>query len=45
MDQHLSWDQHLEMLKQKLSRANVLLAEVHYFYITKITENSLLLYI
>ena len=30
MDQHLSWDQHLKMLKQKLSRANGLLAKVHY---------------
>ena len=25
-DQHLSWNQHLKMLKQKLSRANGLLA-------------------
>ena len=30
IDQYLSSDQHLEMLKQKLSRANELLAKVHY---------------
>ena len=31
MDQHLSWDQHLKMLKQKLSRANELLDKVSYY--------------
>ena len=31
MDQNLSWDQHLKMLKQKLSRANGLLAKVCYY--------------
>ena len=30
MDQYLSWDQHLKMLKQKLSRANGLLAKLCY---------------
>ena len=29
-DQHLSWDQHLKILKQKLSRANGLLAKARY---------------
>ena len=28
MDQHLSWHQHLKMLKQNLSRANGLLSKV-----------------
>ena len=31
MDEHLSWDQHLKMLKQKLSRANGLLAKARYY--------------
>ena len=31
MDEHLSWDQHLRMLKQKLSRANELLAKVRCY--------------
>ena len=31
MDQHLSWNQHLKMLKQKLSWANGLLAKVCYY--------------
>ena len=36
MDQHLSWDQHLKMLKQKLSRANGLLAKVRYYLSPKL---------
>ena len=36
MDQHLSWDQHLKMLKQKLSRANGLLAKVCYYLSPKL---------
>ena len=35
-DQHLSWDQHLKMLKQKLSRANGLLAKVRYYLSPKL---------
>ena len=31
MDQHLSWYQHLKMLKQKLRTANGLLAKVCYY--------------
>ena len=31
MDQQLSWDLHLKILNQKLSRANVLLAKVRYY--------------
>ena len=29
--QHLSWNQHLKMLKQKLSRPNGLLAKTRYY--------------
>ena len=36
MDQHLSWDQHLKMLKQKLVRANGLLAKVRYYLSPKL---------
>ena len=36
MDQHPSWDQHLKMLKQKLSRANGLLAKVRYYLSPKL---------
>ena len=36
MDQHLSWDQHLKMLKQKLIRANGLLAKVRYYLSPKL---------
>ena len=36
MDQHLSWDQHLKMLKQKLSRAYGLLAKVRYYLSLKL---------
>ena len=36
MDQHLSWDQHLKMLKQKLSRANGLLVKVRYYLSPKL---------
>ena len=35
-DQHLSWDQHLKMLKQKLSRANGPLAKVCYYLSPKL---------
>ena len=38
MDQHLSWDQHLEMLKQKLIRSNGLLAKVRYFLSLKLLK-------
>ena len=31
LDQHLSWDQHLKMLKQKLSIPNGLLAKTIYY--------------
>ena len=31
MDQQLSWDQHLKMLKQKLGRADGLLTKVCYY--------------
>ena len=31
LDQHLSWDQHLIKLKQKLSRVNGLLAKTRYY--------------
>ena len=31
LDQHLLWEQHLKMLKQKLSRANGLLSKIRYF--------------
>ena len=30
LDQHLSWDQHLKIVKQKLSRANGPLAKARY---------------
>ena len=36
MEQHLSQDQHLKMLKQKLSRANGLLAKVSYYLSPKL---------
>ena len=36
MDQHLSWDQHLKMLKQNFSRANGLLAKVRYYLSPKL---------
>ena len=36
MDQHLSWDQHLKMLNQKLSRANRILAKVRYYLSPKL---------
>ena len=36
MDQNLSWDQHLKMLKQRLSRANGLLAKVRYYLSLKL---------
>ena len=36
MDQHISWNQHLKMLKQKLSRANRLLAKVRYYLSPKL---------
>ena len=36
MDQHLSWGQHLKMLKQKLSRANGLPAKVCYYLSPKL---------
>ena len=36
MDQHLSWGQHLKMLKQKLSRANGLPAKVRYYLSPKL---------
>ena len=36
MDQHLSWDQYLKMLKEKLSRANGLLAKVCYYLSPKL---------
>ena len=36
MDQHLSWDQHLKMPKQKLSSANGLLAKVCYYLSLKL---------
>ena len=38
MDQHLSWDQHLKMLKQTLSRANGLLAKVLYYLSPKLLK-------
>ena len=36
MDQLLSWDQHLKMLKQKLSTANGILAKVRYYLSPKL---------
>ena len=36
MDQHLSWDQRLKMLKRELSRANGLLPKVHYYLSPKL---------
>ena len=45
MDQHLSWDQHLKMLKQKLSRANGLLAKVCYIYHQNYSELFTSLYL
>ena len=36
MDQHLPWDQHLKMTKQKLSRVNGLLAKVRYYLSPKL---------
>ena len=36
MDQHLYWDQHLKMLKQKLSTTNGLLAKVCYYLSPKL---------
>ena len=36
MDQHLSWDQDVKMLEQKLSRANGLLVIVCYYLSPKL---------
>ena len=40
MDQYLSWDQHLKILKQKLSRANglPLVVKVHYYLSPKLLK-------
>ena len=36
LDQHFLWDQHLKMLKKKLSRANGLLAKARYYTSTNL---------
>ena len=35
MDQHLSWNKHLKMVKQKLNRANGILAKVLLGHVQK----------